>query len=364
MLALIALLTLAACGRAAQPQISAAPAASTAVQSTVRPSTRPTLQPTTTPVRPTVATTQEPTITTPPVPIPTAPPTAIVAMPQQAVVTNGDAARPIAYVAGYEDTFHIFRMNTDGSDSSRITQHTAANGAPDWSPDGQRLAFHGREDRSIDAFDIYVMDADGANVTRLTRDPEYHMFPVWSPDGQRIAYLASGPYASMRLHLMDADGSDVVDTGVIIQDLFDWAPDGTRIVFSNGYDLFVMDTHTFTVAPLLSTPFDDIEPSWSPDGRHIAFVSGEVSMTNDGTQDIYMVDADGLHVTNITHSPANDRMPDWSPDGTQLVFLAMSPIRGLTQLHYWDPAIINRDGTGLTRLTELEKEQDAPVWRP
>jgi Tol biopolymer transport system component len=125
-----------------------------------------------------------------------------------------------------------------------------------------------------------------------------------------------------------------------------------------------MHTDSFEVELLLRTPFDDMEPSWSPDGQFIAFVSGEASVTNDGSQDIYLVRADGSDLTNVTRSPANDRMPEWSPDGSRLVFLSMSPIRGLAQTGYWDIAIVNRDGTGFTRLTAVEQDHDKPVWRP
>jgi Tol biopolymer transport system component len=163
---------------------------------------------------------------------------------------------------------------------------------------------------------------------------------------------------------MDADGSNVVATGVPLFHSFAWSPDGTRLGFSDGRDILVMNIDTFAVEPLISTPFDDLEPSWSPDGQHIAFISGEVSFTNDGSQDVYMADADGSNVTNITRSPANDRMPAWSPDGSQLVFLSLSPTRGLALTGYWDIATIRRDGTGFTRLTMIEKDHDNPVWQP
>jgi TolB protein len=77
-------------------------------------------------------------------------------------------------------------------------------------------------------FDLYVMTADGSEVTRLTRTPEEENWPIWAPDGKRIVYS-----------------------------------------FDN--DLFVMDA-TARNASLLTRGAG--EPSWSPDGRWIAFDCG------------------------------------------------------------------------------------------
>ena len=56
-------------------------------------------------------------------------------------------------------------------------------------------------------------------------------------------------------------------------------------------------------------------PRWSPDGKHIAFVS-----TRNGNQEIYSADADGKNVKRLTNEPAMDNNPSWSPDGSQLAF--------------------------------------------
>ena len=59
----------------------------------------------------------------------------------------------------------------------------------------------------------------------------------------------------------------------------------------------------------------DGSPSWSPDGRRIAFDS-----TRDGNREIYVMNADGSGVTRLTHNPADDGYPAWSPDGRHIAF--------------------------------------------
>jgi hypothetical protein len=95
-------------------------------------------------------------------------------------------------------------------------------------------------------------------------------------------------------------------------------------------------------------------PTWSPDGRRIAFVGRPWdSMDTDG---IYVMNADGTGATRIAgSSAAGDRTVDWSPDGNRLVFSRMEG--GAERIF-----VINRDGTGLTQLTSLPSKN--PRWSP
>src|SRR5712692_8841878 len=84
--------------------------------------------------------------------------------------------------------FEIFVMNADGSDVTRVTNTTAQNFDPIWSPDGTQIAFGGLR---AGVFEVLVINADGTGETQLTHGGG---FPgAWSPDGKRIAF--SGPNA-------------------------------------------------------------------------------------------------------------------------------------------------------------------------
>ena len=86
---------------------------------------------------------------------------------------------------------------------TRLTNHSARDFAPAWSPDGTRIAFTSYRDGN---HEIYVMDADGRNVIRLTNNSGWS--PAWSPDGARIAFVSLGEgIFDFGIYVMNADGS-------------------------------------------------------------------------------------------------------------------------------------------------------------
>ena len=104
-------------------------------------------------------------------------------------------------------------------------------------------------------------------------------------------------------------------------------PTGTRIAFRNGdgtaatpFDIWSTRLDTGISVPITSDPPSDTAPSYSPDGRLIAFTR-DLDLGAGSDTDLMLIGADGSGLRNVTNSPGIDeRMPEFSPDGTRLVF--------------------------------------------
>jgi TolB protein len=92
-------------------------------------------------------------------------------------------------------------------------------------------------------------------------------------------------------------------------------------------------------------------PSWSPDGKRLAFSAGPALQ-----HQIYVIDVDGRHARRLTSGEQN-RWPAWSPDGKSIVF--MSDRDGQGELY-----VMNVDGSSQQRLTRTPVHEFAPVWSP
>jgi TolB protein len=218
-----------------------------------------------------------------------------------------------------------------------------------WSPDGQKIAFHGAStglaiDRSSN---VHVINADGTERTRLTDFSSVDGTPDWSPDGSRIVFT-SDRRDGRGIYVMDADGSDVVkltDAG----DLPAWSPDGLKIAYTCGNDVCVMNSDGTGSANLTNTGLDrefTMAGSWSPDGTKILYTSDVP-----GRAGFYVMNADGTSPVRLNSGAMSGA---WSPDGTKIVV----SIPGFTHpsLYY-----MNADGTGLVQLTEDGSDR-APSW--
>jgi dipeptidyl aminopeptidase/acylaminoacyl peptidase len=160
-------------------------------------------------------------------------------------------------------------MNADGSNQTRLTNNTASDANPVWSPDGTKIAFESNQGSGTAEDDIYTMNADGTNQTRLTTNPYNDAEPSWSPDGTKIAFSTNRD-GNYDVYTMNADGTN--QTRLTINDVF------------------------------------DAEPAWSPSGTKIAF-----GTYRDGNWEIEAMNADGTSPTRLTNNPAIDLEPDWAP---------------------------------------------------
>jgi serine/threonine protein kinase len=242
----------------------------------------------------------------------------------------------------------IWVMDLAGGEPRQITSGDVPAGAPDWSPRGDRILFHRRQDG------IWEVPPLGGDAHQLVPEGAH---PVASRDGDRIAYNRG-----RRLWLAAGDGSAAQPHPSFEPTFFGYfarpafSPDGTRVV---------------TFWPRRNTPLGDLwiapveggeprqltdlgflswgaAPVWSADGRWIVFTSD-----HGGSINLWRIPAAGGHPEPVTVGAGSDLAPDLSSDMGRLVY---ANGRNAARIHLHDPA------TGHTRLV-LERRSLAIVPR-
>ncbi len=238
--------------------------------------------------------------------------------------------------------WQVFIVNPDGTSARQLTELHPGIGDPAISPDGSRITF-------LQSNTLWVMRADGTEMQLIFEGAEEPGWPNWSPDNNTIVF-ALVVDGRKQLHTIGADGSGFARlTDSLADDLAPaFAPDGLSVAFSSNrsgaWEVHVLDLRTGAVVQVTSLG-DPVGPNWpvfSSDGSLIAFES----VGNSGESDVYTVRLDGSGLTNLTESPAYEGAPAWSPRGDQIAFA--SDRDGGLYIY-----VMNRDGTGVRRLTDL-----------
>ena len=256
----------------------------------------------------------------------------------------------IAFIQGAD----IFTMNADGSDVRQLTSYTDDNPASEesWSPNGKQLAFS--RFFAPDFFgQLWLMNSDGSNQHILLNDPGFDdEFPGFSPDGDHIifnrctVFHGEFPCAIYRVQLDGSGLREITPLRIERGDLWPvYSPDGSKISFTsfgrNGIlgALYVMDadgSNIHMITPAITGAFLS---DWSPDGRSIAFADHCCIPL---LVSLFTIRPDGTNPRRTTqdHNTFNDLWPSWSPDGNTIVFERTNVIDGSSGI--W---VVHLDGS-------------------
>jgi len=179
---------------------------------------------------------------------------------------------------------------------------------------------------------IYAIDANGGDPELLIDNPwrrEMMMIPVWSPDGKRIAYQLVPPAGSPRgIYVSDSDGRNerLVADLASIKGRYSWSPDGKKLAISFRGDQIQALVHIVDAASGETFCLGDGDafvqqatPSFSPDGRKIAF-SGQEDVDHSNWVNVMKADGSASRLVGPTKLLGRVTGMTWSPDSSAILF--------------------------------------------
>jgi serine/threonine protein kinase/Tol biopolymer transport system component len=220
--------------------------------------------------------------------------------------------------------------DASGKPGEPVLPDTADYDNPALSPDASKLAFV-LESNGVG--DIWVVDLVRHTKTRITFGPQYSASPVWWPDGKSIVFNYGATSSGDSLYRQNADGTGskekLLETSGISEIPFSVSSDGRYIAYmrrdlksSTGWDIWALPMFPDKSGeqkpfPVVATNFIDITPSFSPDGKWLAYANNET-----GRFEVYIQPfPSGAGRWQV--STAGGATPNWRKDGKELYFFSL-----------------------------------------
>jgi TolB protein len=259
---------------------------------------------------------------------------------------------------------------------------------------------------------IFIADFDGKNVFAISKNDSINISPAWSPDGTKLTYTTfkTGTPEIVEYNLITGKTIELTK-GFGNSSGSTWSPDGEKIAFSSSMQnskthIYIMNSYGNHIQPFIFNSEIEVEPSFSPDGKFIAFTSNRFGKpmiflrnlkTNEDTRltyagwynasaswspessviafasydrkidrwDLFKIDVDGSHIQRLTLSQGDNEKPTWSPDGRFILFQSSRSSRGENTIHVPSKLyVMSKDGYFQREVPTIVPNVRQPAWGP
>ena len=263
----------------------------------------------------------------------------------------------IVFVSNRSGAKEIWVMNWDGADQRQLTRYNSISTFPSASPDGHIVAFTTYAP-GYPAIQMFSLDT-GRKLPFYNQRASMNAFVTFTPDSRRIIFSSTAGGGPAQLYSAAVDGSGfrrITASGAIEVEAKINPKTGADLVDVSGRSglpqVYHMSLEGTDVERLSAGTGEATNPSWSPDGAHMAFAW--TRGFEPGNYNIFVMDVASRQTVQLTAAEGRNENPSWAPDGAHIVYASK---RGRDS-QIW---VMNADGTGKHPLTQIGNNEK-PVW--